>query len=72
MRAIVDRIEDGVVTLEINNNYFNIPLEKISKQIKEGDIIGYKNGEFLILEEETKDRAEKIQSLFNSLLEKND
>ena len=37
--AIVDRIEDGVVTLEINNNYFNIPLEKISKQIKEGDII---------------------------------
>lgn len=72
MRAIVDRIEDGVVTLEINTNYFNIHLERFSKQIREGDLIEYKNGEFLILEEETKDRAKKITNLFNSLLEKND
>lgn len=72
MKGIVDRIEDGIITLEINNNYFNFSVENFPKEIREGDLIEYNGDKILILEEETKARSEKITNLFNSLLEKND
>ena len=72
MKAIVDRIEDGIITLEINNNYFNCSVQKFPKGIKEGDLIDYKDGKIVILVEETKGRTEKIRNLFDSLLEKNE
>lgn len=72
MNGIVDRIEDGIVTLEIDGDYFNFDLEKFPKEIREGDLISYKNEEFIILVDETIAKTKEIKSLFNSLLEKND
>lgn len=72
MNSIVDRIEDGIVTLEIDGDYFNFDLEKFPNEIREGDLISYKNEEFIILVDETIAKTKEIKSLFNSLLEKND
>ena len=72
MDGVVDRIEDGIVTIEINNNYFNLDLRIFPKLIKEGDLISYKDGKFVILSDETATKEKEIRSLFDSLLEKND
>lgn len=70
MKGIVDRIEDGIITVEINNNYFNFSVKNFPDEIREGDLIEYNGDKILILEEETNARSEKITNLFNSLLEK--
>lgn len=72
MKGIVDRIENGIVVLEVNHDYFNIDLEKFPREIKEGDLVEYRNDNFNILIDETLTREKEIKTLFDSLLEKND
>ena len=70
LKGIVDRIENNIVILEVNDDYFNLNLEKFPKEIKEGDLVEYEDGKFIILIEETVNREKQIRSLFDSLLEK--
>ena len=72
MKGIVDRIENKIVVVEINNGYFNFDLEKFPKEIQEGDVVEYKDEFFNILVEEGSMREKKIRTLFDSLLEKED
>lgn len=69
MKGIVDRIENNIVVLEVNEDYINLEIEKFPEGIKEGDLVEYKNNEFIILLEETISREKYIKSLFDSLLE---
>lgn len=70
MKGIVDRIEKDIVVLEVNEDYFNLNLEKFPEMIKEGDLVEYRDGKFIILIDETVNREKEIRSLFDSLLEK--
>lgn len=70
MKGIVDRIEKNIVVLEVNEDYFNLNLEKFPDMIKEGDLVEYRDGKFIILIDETVNREKEIKSLFDSLLEK--
>ena len=69
MKGIVDRIENNIVVVEINNGYFNFEKSKFPKEVKEGDIVEYKNQKFNILVEEGLIREKQIRTLFDSLLE---
>ena len=71
MKGIVDRIENSIVVLEVNDDYFNLGLESFPKEIKEGDLVEYKDSKFIILIDETINREKEIRSLFDSLFEKN-
>lgn len=71
MKGIVDRIENNIVVLEVNDDYFNLDLEKFPKEIKEGDLVEYVDSKFIILIDETVNREKQIRSLFDSLFEKN-
>lgn len=62
MKVIVDRIENEMVVVEINENTnCNIP-KVLIPFAKEGDVI-----EIKILADETNKRKEKINSLMNDL-----
>lgn len=69
MKGIIDRIENDYAIVEIKNGYFNFKLEKFPKSIKEGDIVKFDGVTFKVLKKETKIRKNKIEKLFNSLLE---
>ena len=69
MKGIIDRIENNIVVLEVNEDYFNLDLDKFPDEIKEGDLVEYKDDRFIILLEETVNREKDIRSLFDSLIE---
>lgn len=71
MKGIVDRIENDIIVLEVNQDYFNLNLEMFPKEIKEGDLVEYRDNRFIILIDETRNREKQIKSLFDSLLEDN-
>ena len=64
MKIIVDRIEENIATVELENgDMLNIPSILVS-EAKEGDIV-----EIIVKERETKEREEYITSLKNELFE---
>ena len=65
----VDRIEDKIAVLENRKTLKteNIEIEKLPKEIKEGDIINKINGKYFINEEQTKEVTERIQDKMNKL-----
>ncbi|MCR2042510.1 DUF3006 domain-containing protein [Anaerosalibacter massiliensis] len=69
MKGIVDRIEGNYVILEINGEIQSIKKEKFPEEIKEGDIVKFKENKFIILKEETEKRRKSIEELFNDLKE---
>ena len=70
MRYIIDRFESDYVVLEDENgNISNISREYLPEEVKEGSIIYYVDGKYLIntLEEEKRRNyiREKMNSLWN-------
>ena len=45
---IVEKIEGNIVTIEDDDNHFNINKTDISTDVKEGDIILFSNGEYSV------------------------
>lgn len=72
MRLVVDRIEGNYAVLESNEDYIDVELNKIGLEVKEGDILEYKNGIYTRLEEETKNRQDYIEDLFDSIFKDQD
>ena len=53
---IVERIEDGVVSIEKSENeHFNIKLSEFDCDIHEGDVLKCVNGKYFVDEEKTKE-----------------
>lgn len=71
MKGIVDRIEGDIAIVEVEGEYLDFFLKELPLNISEGDIIELIDGEVKILEEETKNRTEYINDLFNSLIDDN-
>jgi|GEM_PF-5035166 hypothetical protein len=66
---IVEKIEDGIVTVENENIHFNISISQIIGNVKENDVL-IEDGDFYIPDKAlTEIRRNKIKDMQNSLFE---
>ncbi|NLJ98789.1 MAG: DUF3006 domain-containing protein [Tissierellia bacterium] len=71
MRGIIDRFEGNKVLLEVGKEGILIfDKELFPKNVKEGDVVEYIDGSFVVDEKETKERNQYINNLFKSLIDK--
>lgn len=69
-RYIIDRIEDGIATLENEEGHAEeYPAESMPKGAKEGDCLVFSDEGFVRDEDATKARRERILELRRSLFE---
>lgn len=69
MYYVIDQIENGIVVCQnlSNDKYYNISIEHFPENIKEGDVLFYKDGQYYIDLNKTQERKEVIKNKFNSL-----
>lgn len=64
---IVERIEDGIVTIERSENeVFEIKLSEVDGDVHEGDVLKHKNGKYYIDKEKTEELRKISVYLQNS------
>ena len=72
MKAIIDRFEDNnLVVLELNDqpgNMLTVSRNELPSNACQGDVLYYQDGAWTLAEEETIQRQNDINELFNSLL----
>ena len=72
MKAIIDRFEDNnLAVLELNGqpgNMLTVSRNELPSNACQGDVLYYQDGAWTIAEEETIQRQNDIDELFNSLL----
>lgn len=76
MKAIIDRFEDNnLAVLELNDqpgNMFTVSVDELPSNACQGDVLYYQDGTWILAEEETIQRQNDIDALFNSLLAHDD
>ncbi|MEG1027507.1 MAG: DUF3006 domain-containing protein [Oscillospiraceae bacterium] len=66
----VDRIENNIlICYDDNDNKKEIPLSQCQIDVKEGDIIEYIDGKYIVNKQETQKRKDYIYNLSESLFE---
>ena len=72
MKAIIDRFEDNnLAVLELNDqpgNMLTVSRHELPSNACQGDVLYYQDGVWTLAEEETIQRQNDIDELFNSLL----
>lgn len=65
----VDRIEENIVVLENRENgeTVNIEKSKLPAEIKEGDILKYINGRYILDKKKTRTETEEIKEIIDNL-----
>ena len=70
-KFVLDRIEEDFADLETEEKTFvNLPLSDLPLDVKEGTVLTFSNGEYLVDKEKTSARKEKIKSLLDDIMEK--
>lgn len=70
-KFIIDRIEEGTAVLETEEKTFvNVPLSDLPLKVREGDVLTFSDGEYLVDKAVTSERKEKIKSLLDGIMEK--
>ena len=76
MKAIIDRFEDNnLAVLELNDqpgNMLTVSVNELPSNACQGDVLYYQDGTWIRAEEETIQRQNDIDALFNSLLAHDD
>ena len=76
MKAIIDRFEDNnLAVLELDDqpgNILTVSVNELPSNACQGDVLYYQDGLWVIDEEETAQRQNDIDALFNSLLAHDD
>ncbi|NLV76091.1 MAG: DUF3006 domain-containing protein [Tissierellia bacterium] len=72
MKGIVDRFEGDRVILELKDGILSFDRELFPEEVKEGDVVEYKDNKFIIKVEETLERKKHIDNLFKSLIDEDD
>ncbi len=76
MKAIIDRFEDNnLVVLELNDqpgNMLTVSRNELPSNACQGDVLYYQDGAWTLAEEETIQKQNDIDELFNSLLVRDD
>lgn len=72
MKAIIDRFEDNnLAVLELNDqpgNMLTVSRNELPSNTCQGDVLYYQDGAWTLAEEETIQKQNDIDELFNSLL----
>ncbi|MFE1242972.1 DUF3006 domain-containing protein [Fictibacillus sp. NPDC058756] len=69
-KGIIDRIEEDVAVVELENKIINIPLSKLPKEINTGDVIQFLEDNTIVIDDQaTNERRERIKKLMNELFE---
>lgn len=66
---IVSNISEGIAVIEDGEISFDIPAGALPDNAKEGDVILWENGEYLVDEKATAERRSKIIEMQNNLWE---
>lgn len=76
MKAIIDRFEDNnLAVLELDDqpgNMLTVSINELPSNACQGDVLYYQDGTWMLAEEETIQRQNDIDALFNSLLTRDD
>ena len=76
MKAIIDRFEDNnLAVLELDDqpgNMLTVSINELPSNARQGDVLYYQDGTWMLAEEETIQRQNDIDALFNSLLAHDD
>lgn len=76
MKAIIDRFEDNnLAVLELDDqpgNMLTVSINELPSNACQGDVLYYQDGTWILDEEETIQRQNDIDELFNSLLAHDD
>jgi hypothetical protein len=76
MKAIIDRFEDNdLAVLELDDqpgNMMTVSVNELPSNACQGDVLYYQDGTWMLAEEETIQRQNDIDELFNSLLAHDD
>ena len=76
MKAIIDRFEDNnLAVLELDDqpgNMLTVSVNELPSTACQGDVLYYQDGTWILAEEETIQRQNDIDALFNSLLAHDD
>lgn len=76
MKAIIDRFEDNnLAVLELDDqpgNILTVSINELPSNACQGDVLYYQDGTWVLAEEETIQRQNDIDALFNSLLAHDD
>lgn len=76
MKAIIDRFEDNnLAVLELDDqpgNMLTVSINELPSNACQSDVLYYQDGMWIIDEEETAQRQNDIDALFNSLLAHDD
>lgn len=76
MKAIIDRVEDNnLAVLELDDqpgNILTVSINELPSNACQGDVLYYQDGTWVLAEEETIQRQNDIDALFNSLLAHDD
>lgn len=71
MKYTVDRIEEGIAVCDDGGgNRINIQLSFLPENVKEGDLLGVENGNFIVLSDETVKRRKEIYAKQSRILKK--
>ncbi|HDX9612650.1 TPA: DUF3006 domain-containing protein [Bacillus toyonensis] len=68
-RGIIDRFEEALAIIEINNITIDVPRSKLPSNVKEGDVLIIENDTYTIDKNETDKRRREIQNLMDKLFE---
>lgn len=72
MKAIIDQFEDNnLAVLELDDqpgNMLTVSINELPSNACQGDVLYYQDGTWMLAEEETIQRQNDIDALFNSLL----
>lgn len=64
MKYIIDRIENGFAVCETEEmKIVNISLDILPEEVKEGSVLLFEDGKYVLLAEEEKERRDRILSL---------
>ena len=76
MKAIIDRFEDNnLAVLELDDqpgNMLTVSINELPSNACQGDVLYYQDGMWMLADEETIQRQNDIDALFNSLLAHDD
>lgn len=66
---IVDRFEGNYAVIEIDGKIFNVEKSKVSKEVKEGDILKLVDEMYYKDKKATENRTKKIEDKFKDMWE---
>ena len=64
---IIDRIEDGIATIEDDNSRFEVPASMLDRDVREGDTVILENGVYVTDKSATEKRRREILKMQDDL-----